>query len=97
MSLSPIATSSLEEGLDFACNLLAHGLGEAARRNPSEASAMLTRLTQYISLRYAGELRLACEYAESLAELIPEDVEFRRGQFEAQVAWLKKEMGPELS
>lgn len=53
-----ISTHSIEEGLDFGCNLLCSALQQQGDTDPVRAQALLRELTQYVSLRYAGELGL---------------------------------------
>ncbi len=90
-----IATSSVEEGLDFSLNLIADAVAVAGARNSSLAQSLLNQMSSYISLRYAGELELALEYLEGIYETVPFDIEFRREQFEKQLEWLHSAMGKE--
>ena len=82
-----IATHSLGEGLDFACNLLTSAVDGETRLRPERASILLRELTYYISVRYAGEDGLAFESLNDLAKEIGPDVEYPREQFRAQVQW----------
>jgi hypothetical protein len=83
-----IATSSVEEGLDFSLNLIAGAVAIAGGRNPELAQSLLRQISEFISLRYAGELELALEYLEGIYEEVPTDIEFRREQFKKQIEWL---------
>ncbi len=93
--MNDIATSSIDEGLDFGLNLIADALAETGEREPSMAPALLRCLSQYVSLRYAGELRLAFEYLIDLSERVLEDVQYRREQFARQLDWLREALGPD--
>jgi len=86
-----IATHSIEEGLDFACNLLAVGLSAEVRANPEGAAPVLESLSHYITLRYVGEFHLALEELSSLGAGCG-DAAFRHEQFLAQLAWLADAM-----
>lgn len=88
-----IATHSLGEGLDFACNLLVSGIDREVEKRPARSQDLLSGLTHYISLRYNGEEWLALEALECLAAGIGDEVEFCREQYRAQVEWCAKAMG----
>jgi hypothetical protein len=88
-----IATHSIGEGLDFACNLLVSGIDREVEKRPARSQELLSGLTYYISLRYNGEEWLALEALECLATGIGDEVEFRRAQYRAQVEWCAKAMG----
>lgn len=72
--MNDIATSSVEEGLDFALNLIAGATATAGEQDSDIAQAMLRQMSQIISLRNAGELRLAVEQLERVHEAVPSDV-----------------------
>ena len=76
--MNGIATSSIEEGLDFALNLIVDATARAGGRDSDLAPSLLRQLSGFISLRYAGELRLALEYLEGLLEALPTDIECKR-------------------
>jgi hypothetical protein len=82
-----LATSSVEEGLDFACNLLSDLLAERVNAFPGEAPALLRDLALYVSLRYAGELGLALELLASLGHS-SHAVGQRAAHFWAQLRWI---------
>ena len=86
-----IATASTEEGLDFACNLLAVGLADHVKQQPNDAAPLLQSLTLYVTLRYAGELRLALDELAGLG-LRCKGSQFPREQFWAQVKWLATDL-----
>ena len=59
--INEIATSSIQEGLDFACHLLSNAIAAAGHAEPAKAVQLLDEITNYIQFRYAGEDRLALE------------------------------------
>lgn len=63
-----IATSSVEEGLDFACSLLTDALVMRGEESPNVAKQLLTELASYLQLRYVGETGLALEYLAGLGQ-----------------------------
>ena len=86
-----IATSSVEEGLDFACNLLVGALESVAASNSSDARRTLSSLAHYLSLRYAGELGLAFEELAGLAgDLAPHMS--KSEQLQDQLRWLRNSL-----
>ena len=86
-----IATSSIEEGLDFACNLLAGAFESVAANNSSDARSTLSSLAQYLSFRYAGELGLAFEELAALAgDLAPHMS--KSEQLQDQLRWLQNSL-----
>lgn len=91
-----IATNSVGEGLDFACNLLADALARAAEDAPSTAPTLLRTLAEYVSLRYAGEYGLALEYLDMLAADVGTVARVQWGQFWAQMKWLSSQVGVPL-
>lgn len=86
-----LATSSVEEGLDFACNLLVPALSAQGDAHPSEAQSLLSSLGYYISFRYSGELGLALEKLASLGHSCNQ-VDPRGQQFWAQLRWVAAQM-----
>jgi hypothetical protein len=87
-----ISTSSIEEGLDFACNLISAAIAKEGEAKPEKGQQLLNELTNYISLRYVGELVLALEYLVGLGNLCNED-NFRSSQFWSQIRWVADDMG----
>jgi hypothetical protein len=87
-----IATSSVEEGLDFACNLASNAIRVAGASSPLKAQVLLQDLAMYVSLRYVGELHLAMTYLAELGKEC-ESKEVKLVQFWNQMRWLAKEMG----
>lgn len=63
------------------------------QKRPARSQELLSGLTSYISLRYNGEEWLALEALECVAAGISGEIEFRRGQYRAQVEWCAKAMG----
>ena len=89
-----IATSSIEEGLDFACNLLVGAIQNAAADPARDARELLSSLAQYIQLRYVGELRLAFEELTALAADLDTNLK-DPAQFQAQMKWVQDSLGHE--
>ena len=79
-----IATRSIGEGIEFACNLLVSGIDREVERRPARSQELLNGLTSYISLHYNGEEWLALEALECLAAGIGDEIDFCRGQYRAQ-------------
>jgi hypothetical protein len=86
-----IATSSVEEGLDFACNLISDAVAEMGKADSSRAGQLLGEFTSYLRLRYAGELLLATEYLAGLGHAC-DPASFNGAQFWAQLRWIASEM-----
>jgi hypothetical protein len=91
-----IATRSVGEGLDFACNLLASAMGRLADQRPEAASNILKTLAEYISYRYAGEDLLALEYLVLLGRDLSGNAEVRWTQFWNQLRWVAGQMDVSL-
>lgn len=89
---SRIATSSVEEALDFACALLVDALRAVGRTRPERAPRLLVSLTQNVRLRYAGEFRLAFEELLALGEDVGSELR-DPSQYHAQMAWLRNSLG----
>ena len=90
---SKLTTSSPEEGLDFACNLIATAASKDADSHPERACELLRTLAQYVQFRYVGELELAAEYLADLARMISATTSFQREQFWRQMQWVAQAMG----
>jgi hypothetical protein len=88
-----IATHSVGEGLDFACSLLADGIGCMADQRPDASPGLLKALSEYISHRYAGEDLLALEYLVLLGRELRESTDVRWSQFWRQLEWVGQQMG----
>lgn len=87
-----IATSSIQEGLDFACSLLSDAIAAEGRSEPAKAVQLLNELTSYIQFRYVGEEGLALESLSWLGRMC--DVKaFRSNQFWSQMKWLASACG----
>ena len=87
-----IATSSIEEALDFAASLLTAGIHAKAQASPSTCAELVNGLANYMQLRYVGELGLAWEELVALARVCAAGG-YRHAQFWDQVGWLAVEMG----
>lgn len=86
-----IATSSIEEGLDFACSLASEAISRAGTADPTQAQRLLHELTSYVQFRYVGELLLAAEYLASLGRAC-DSGDFRSTQFWNQMRWVASQM-----
>jgi hypothetical protein len=82
-----IATSSIEEGLDFACNLLISGLQIDAETNPNRSPELLRYVAQYIQF----ETMLALEYLVDIGNMLDQDT-YNAAQFWAQLRWVAGKM-----
>jgi hypothetical protein len=88
--MNVIATSSIHDGLDFACSLLSSAIAAAGQSEPAKAVLLLNELTSYIQFRYVGEEGLALENLSWLGRMC--DVRlFRSNQFWLQMKWLALE------
>ncbi len=92
-----LVISSVEDGLDFACNLFADGIMKFADRPASVTTNLLQHIAQYIEFRYVGEYLLALEYLSDIGNMLEHD-SFRSEQFWAQISWIaqKIELEPEV-
>jgi len=88
-----LATASPEEGLDFACHLIATALSVEADAHPERASRILGTFSQYVVFRYVGELELAAEYLCDLGREISPVVSFQWQQFWHQLQWVARTLG----
>jgi hypothetical protein len=86
-----ISTTSVEEGLDFACSLASDAISHAGAVNPTEAQRLLHELTSYLRFRYVGELALAAECLASLGHAC-DSPGFRSKQFWTQLRWVASQM-----
>ena len=91
-SAEQVATHSVGEGLDFACNLLASAMSRLADQHPEAASMILKTLAEYICYRYAGENLLALEYLVLLGRDLSGSAEVRWAQFSKQLEWVAHQM-----
>lgn len=89
--MAAIATSSVEDGLDFACSLISPALSELGHAKPDQAPRLLNDITQYIRLRYVGEPLLAMEYLAGIGNDCSDD-RFPSAQFWRQLDWVAKQM-----
>jgi hypothetical protein len=86
-----IATSSVEEGLDFACSLLSSAMSAEGDAHPQKAQQLLRELASYMQLRYVGERLLALEHLAGLGRACNPGL-FRSEQFWSQLRWVAGEM-----
>jgi len=90
-TLEPIATSSVEEGLDFACSVLSSAVAQEGVARPEKAVSLLNQLARYIELRYVGETLLALEYLAGIGRSC-DPMAFRSSQFWQQLKWVASQM-----
>ncbi|MEN8637311.1 hypothetical protein ABFV74_16505 [Pseudoalteromonas distincta] len=90
--MSNIATSSIEEALDFAFNLVMPILCETGDRDKNQAPKLLRQVSDFVSLRYAGELVLAFEWLQNFEDLHSLEFPDRENQFKKQMNWLENEI-----
>jgi hypothetical protein len=81
-----IATASVEEGLDFACNLIAFAIVDESGTRPEAAPLLLSILATYVRLRYVGEPEEALEQLATLANSL--SCPYPRTQFWSQLRWI---------
>ena len=86
-----ISTTSIGEGLDFACSLASTAIARAGESRPANCGELLSALTAYIQFRYVGEEGLALEQLAWLGHRCAA-AEFRSEQFWSQVTWVAAEM-----
>lgn len=92
--MGPIATTSVGEGLDFACSLASTAIARAGDANPEWRGELLNALTAYIQFRYVGEDGLALDQLTWLGHrCVPS--EFRGEQFWSQLKWVAAAMNLE--
>jgi hypothetical protein len=90
--LTDIATNSIEEGLDFAFNLLVGPAAESGRAKPELGPQLLSVIQAFVRPRYAGEPEIALDSLEHLAELIPVEYQRNWAQVTGQLAWLREQI-----
>ncbi len=87
-----IATHTVGEGFDFACNLLANAIGHSTETRPEASPNILKTLAEYISFRYAGEDLLALEYLVLLGREFRDSAEVRWTQYWSQLEWVGRQL-----
>jgi hypothetical protein len=87
-----IATSSIEEGLDFGFNLLIGPAAETGQAKPDLGAQLLFVIQAFVRPRYAGEPEIALDSLEHLAELIPREYQRNWAQVRRQLTWLREQM-----
>jgi hypothetical protein len=89
--ISSISTTSIGDGLDFACSLASTAIARAGESGSENCGELLNALTAYIQFRYVGEEGLAIEQLAWLGHRC-DAAEFRREQFWSQMKWLAAAM-----
>ena len=89
--VGPISTTSIGEGLDFACSLASTAIARAGESRPEDSGKLLNALTAYIQFRYVGEEGLAIEQLVWLGHRC-DAAEFRSEQFWSQMKWVAAAM-----
>jgi hypothetical protein len=89
--MGPIASTSVGEGLDFACSLASPAIARASDANPEGRGELLNALTAYIQFRYVGEGGLALDQLSWLGHRCA-PAEFRSEQFWSQLKWVAAAM-----
>lgn len=79
-----ISTTSIGEGLDFACSLASTAIARSGESSPESSGELLNALTAYIQFRYIGEEGLAIEQLAWLGHRC-DAAEFRSEQFWLQM------------
>lgn len=92
--MEPIATTSVGEGLDFACSLASTAIARAVDASPETRGELLNALVAYIQFRYVGEDGLALDQLSWLGHRCS-PTEFRSEQFWSQLKWIATAMGLE--
>lgn len=87
-----LATSSPEDGLDFAASLLCGGIQAQVDEQPEHGAQIATSLAQYLQYRYVSELGLAWEELVALGDSCT-SAGFRSEQFWLQLQWTGKQLG----
>lgn len=91
---SHIATSSVEEGLDFACNLISEVLAAHGESASECSGSVLSSLAQYITFRYVGESSLALEYLAGIGHDLGASAN-SHPQLWRQLQWVANELALE--
>jgi hypothetical protein len=86
-----IATANVEEGLDFACNLLVAAFEAAAASGSRLAQETLGSLARYLRFRYVGELALAFEELSALSRDLAPHIR-NATQLDDQLTWIEKSL-----
>jgi hypothetical protein len=91
-----LASSSPEEGLDFAACLLCGGIQAQVAQQPDQGAQLAMSLAKYVQFRYASELGLAWDELVALGDSCKSDG-FRKEQFWLQLQLVGDQLGmPEL-
>ena len=91
-----IATSSVEEGLDFGFNLLVGPAADGGRDDGVLAQRLLLLIESFVHPRYAGEPEVALYALEDLVDCVPLKYQRNREQIEAQMNWLREQLSKQV-
>ena len=91
-----IATQSVGDGLDFACNLLACAIFRCADQRPEASHDILKALAEYVTYRYVGEDLLALESLVLLGRDLSSCSDTGWPQFWRQLEWVGQQMDVSL-
>jgi len=95
--MKTIATSSIEEGLDFGFNLLVSSAADAGRGDGVLAQKLLSLIENFVHPRYAGEPEIALGALEELVDGVPLKHQRNRDQIAAQMVWLREQFPRDLA
>lgn len=87
-----IATSSVEDGFDFAAALVVAAVEARSDSDPNIAHELLKSLCRYVEWRYHGELGLALEMLSDLGASCHRELK-SPSQYWHQVSWLAAQLG----
>ena len=94
--MKTIATSSVEDGLDFGFNLLVGPAADAGRGDGVLAQRLLSLIESFVHLRYAGEPEIALSALEELVNCVPLEHRRNQDQIAAQMVWLREQFSRNL-
>lgn len=95
-SMKTIATSSVEEGLDFGFNLLIGPAADAGRGDGVLAQRLLSLIESFVHPRYAGEPEIALDALEELVDCVPLKHQRNQDQIATQMVWLREQFPRDL-
>jgi hypothetical protein len=90
--MQSIATSSVEEGLDFGFNLIVGPASHCGREDGILAQKLLSLIEGFVLPRYAGEPEIALDALEDLTNCVPLKYQRNRNQITAQIVWLREQL-----
>lgn len=94
--MKSIATSSVDEGLDFGFNLVVGPAADGGRDDGVLAQRLLSLIENFVHPRYAGEPAIALSALEELVDCVPLKYQQNRAQIEKQMAWLREQLPRDL-